>query len=291
MTLRHFKIFIEVCETMNMTQAAERLFISQSAVSQAISDLEIYYGTKLFERLSKRIYLTNAGEKLLSYARHITEMTEEAQASIKALSEREFIRIGASVTVGAAILPQFVRDFKKISPTTEIAVVEDNTSVIESLILSNKVDLGLVEGEIISPDIKTRPFLKDELILICGKKHPFSKKSIINPQELENENFIIREMGSGTRRLFEIKMAASNVNWKASWVCNNSETIKNAVENNLGISVISEKSVAKELVNQTLFSSRIDGIEFIRSFKIAHHKNKFVTEKMNMLINYLTGQY
>lgn len=291
MTLRHFKIFIEVCETMNMTQAAGKLYISQSAVSQAISDLELYYGTKLFERLSKRIYLTNAGEKLLSYARHITEMTEEAETSLKSLSESGLIRIGASVTVGSAILPQIARDFKIISPSTEIEVVEDNTTVIESLILSNEVDLGLVEGEILSPDITVKPFLKDELVLISGMEHPFSEKSVVYPWELENQNFIIREMGSGTRKLFEIKMAAGNINWKASWVCNNSETIKNAVENNLGISIISKKSVLKEVEKKTLFLSKIDGIEFIRYFKIAYHKNKFITEKMDQLMAHLIKHY
>ncbi len=291
MTLRHFKIFIEVCETMNMTQAAERLYISQSAVSQAISDLEAFYGTKLFERLSKRIYLTDAGEKLLSYARHITKMTEEAEASIKSLSESGVIRIGASVTVGSAILPKLVKSFRNVSPTTSFEVIEDNTTVIESLILNNEVDLGLVEGEILSPDITIKPFLQDELILICGKEHPFSQKALVSPSELEKENFIIREKGSGTRKLFEIKMAANNVSWSASWVCNNSETIKNAVENNLGISVISQKSVLKELESKTLFSSKIEGIAFIRQFKIAYHKKKFITQKMNDFMEHLINSY
>ncbi|MCQ4935338.1 LysR family transcriptional regulator [Anaerotignum propionicum] len=291
MTLRHFKIFIEVCETMNMTQAAERLYISQSAVSQAISDLEAFYGTKLFERLSKRIYLTDAGEKLLSYARHITKMTEEAEASIKSLSESGVIRIGASVTVGSAILPKLVKSFQNVSPSTSFEVIEDNTTVIESLILNNEVDLGLVEGEILSPDITIKPFLQDELILICGKEHPFSQKAMVLPSELEKENFIIREKGSGTRKLFEIKMAANNVSWSASWVCNNSETIKNAVENNLGISVISQKSVLKELENKTLFSSKIEGIEFIRQFKIAYHKKKYITQKMNQFMEHLINLY
>jgi len=291
MTLRHFKIFIEVCETMNMTQAAERLYISQSAVSQAISDLEAYYGTKLFERLSKRIYLTDAGEKLLSYARHITKMTEEAEANIKSLSESGVIRIGASVTVGSAILPKLVKSFQNVSPTTSFEVIEDNTTVIESLILNNEVDLGLVEGEILSSDITIKPFLQDELILICGQEHPFSQKAVVFPFELEKENFIIREKGSGTRKLFEIKMAANNVSWSASWVCNNSETIKNAVENNLGISVISQKSVLKELENKTLFSSQIEGIAFIRQFKIAYHKKKFITQKMNQFMEHLIKLY
>ena len=291
MTLRHFKIFIEVCETMNMTQAAERLYISQSAVSQAISDLEAYYGTKLFERFSKRIYLTDAGGKLLSYARHITQMTEEAEASIKLVSESGTIRIGASVTVGSAVLPKLVREFQSISPSTKFEVIEDNTTVIESLILSNAVDLGLVEGEILSPDITVKPFLKDELVLVSGREHPFSKKGMVSPGELEKENFIIREKGSGTRKLFEIKMAANNISWSASWVCNNSETIKNAVENNLGISVISQKSVKKELENKLLFSSKIEGIEFVRHFKIAYHKKKYITAKMNQLMIHLLNRY
>jgi len=91
--------------------------------------------------------------------------------------------------------------------------------------------------------------------------------------------------------LFEIKMAANHVNWSASWECNNSETIKNAVENSLGISVISEKSVLRELENKTLFCSKIDGIEFFREFKIAYHKNKYLTDKMNQLIQHLITKY
>ena len=134
MTLRHFKIFITVCETMNMTQAAEKLYISQSAVSQAISDMESYYGIKLFERLSKKIFLTTSGEKLLSYSRHIISMTQEAQSEIKSLSQNGQIRIGASVTVGSAVLPQIIKNFSALNPTTEMSVIEDNTADRKSVV-------------------------------------------------------------------------------------------------------------------------------------------------------------
>ena len=291
LTLRHFKIFITVCETMNMTQAAEKLYISQSAVSQAISDMESYYGIKLFERLSKKIFLTASGQKLLSYSRHITSMTEEAESELKSLSQNGQIRIGASVTVGSAVLPQIVKDFSVLNQDTKISVVEDNTSAIESLILNNEIDIGLVEGEIVSSDIIVKPFMQDELVLISGKGHSFYERPVVYPQELETQNFIIREKGSGTRKLFETKMAANNINWTATWVCNNSETIKNAVINNLGISVISRKSVEKEVDEKTLLISRINGIEFIRYFKIAYHKNKYITDQMSNLMMYLKNNY
>lgn len=288
LTLRHFKIFITVCETMNMTKAAEKLYISQSAVSQAISDMESYYGVKLFERLSKKIFLTVSGEKLLSYSRHITSMTEEAKYELKSLSQNGQIRIGASVTIGSAVLPQIIKEFSSLNPTTEISVIEDNTSIIESLILNNEIDIGLVEGEIVSSDINVKPFMQDELVLISGKGHHFSEKPLINPQELSKEKFIIREKGSGTRKLFEITMAANNINWESSWTCNNSETIKNAVINNLGISVISRKNIKKEIDDEKLFISKIEGIDFIRCFKIAYHRNKYITSQLKQFIKYLT---
>lgn len=288
LTVRHFKIFITVCKTMNMTQAAEKLYISQSAVSQAISDMESFYGVKLFERLSKKIFLTTSGEKLLSYSRHIISMTEEAENELKSLSQIGQIRIGASVTVGSDVLPKLVKEFLVLNQNIKISVVEDNTSVIESLILNNEIDIGLVEGEIVSPDIIVKPFMQDELVLISGKGHPFHEKTLVYPKELEAQNFIIREKGSGTRKLFETKMAASNINWIASWTCNNTETIKNAVKNNLGISVVSRRSIQREFDEKTLFVSRIKGIEFIRYFKIVHHKNKYITSQINQFINYLT---
>lgn len=288
LTLRHFKIFITVCETLNMTQAAEKLYISQSAVSQAISDMETYYGIKLFERLSKKIFLTISGKKLLSYSRHIISMTEEAQSELKSLSQDGQIRIGASVTVGSAVLPQIIKNFSALNPTTEISVIEDNTAIIESLILNNEIDIGLIEGEIVSSDIIVKPFMQDELVLISGKGHSFSEKPLINSRELSKEKFIIRENGSGTRKLFETKMAANNINWVASWICNNSETIKNAVINNLGISVISKRSIEKEIDKEILFISKIEGIDFIRDLKIAYHRNKFITSQIDQFINYLT---
>jgi DNA-binding transcriptional LysR family regulator len=285
MSLRHFKIFIAVCDEMNMTKASETLFISQSAVSQAISELENQYGVRLFERLSKKLYLTQAGEKLLSYARYITRLYAEVENDMKTLHQNGSVRIGASVTVGGYVLPKLVLHFQKISPQTNVEIYEENTEKIEKMILRDEIDIGLVEGEITSPDILVRPFVDDELILICGAGHRFAKLPCIEPNELEKEKFIIREKGSGTRKTFEDKMTENQLTWKATWTCNNTDTIKMAVAEGLGVSVISRLSVINELASGLLCEIPVKGIKFKRQFKIIYHKNKYLTEIMKRFID------
>ena len=285
MTLRHFRIFVAVCDSMNMTAAAQSLFMSQSAISQAISELEKYYDVRLFERLSRKLYLTQAGEKLLSYARHMLRMNVEVEKDMKSLHETGSIRIGASVTVGANVLPKLVSAFKQLNPEASIEVFEDNTQQVEKLILHDKIDIGLVEGETTSPDIVNTPFMDDELVLICGAAHRFAGLSMIEPHELEKEDFIIREKGSGTRKTFEDVMTANKLSWKVTWTCNNADTIKTAVAQGLGVSVISKRAVEKEAVLGTLCTKSINGIWFDRKFKIAYHKNKYLTDPMKKFIN------
>lgn len=270
---------------MNMTAAAEILYMSQSAVSQAIAELEKYYDVRLFERLSRKLYLTQAGEKLLSYARHMIRMNTDIEKDMNTLHQSGSIRIGASVTVGANVLPGIVSAYKKISPETSIEVFEDNTEQVEKRLLSDKTDIGLVEGDITSPDILSTPFMNDELVLIYGKNHRFSALPIIHPLELEKENFIIREQGSGTRKTFEDVMKEHQLSWKVTWTCNNADTIKAAVIEGLGVSVISRRAVAKEVRTGELYIKPIEGIRFNRKFKIVHHKNKYLTEPMKKFID------
>jgi len=285
MTLRHFKIFVTVCDAMNMTVAAESLYISQSAVSQAIAELEKYYDIRLFERLSRKLYLTQAGEKLLGYARHMIRMNADIEKDMKSMRETGLIRLGASVTIGATLLPELVSAFRRANPATNVEVFEDNTEQIQKRLLKDETDIGLVEGEITSPDILSTPFMDDELVLICGKQHWFAGLSVINPHELEKENFIIREYGSGTRKTFEDVMKAQKLSWEVTWTCNNADTIKAAVIAGLGVSVISRRVVEKEAASGELIIKPVEGVSFLRTFKIAYHKNKYLTAQMKNFID------
>lgn len=284
MTLRHFQIFLAVCDTMNMTAAAEALYISQSAVSQAIAELENHYEVRLFERLSRRLYLTQAGEKLLGYARHMTRMNKEIDLQMQSMREGGLLRIGASVTVGAYVVPELVSSFLNTHPAAEVEVVEDNTTVIEKLLLTDKIDIGLVEGDIVSPDLNVIPFAEDELVLICGKTHRFYGQTLTDPKEMEKEKFIVREQGSGTRKTFENVMAANHISWKPAWTCNNADTIKKAVEKGLGVSVISRRAVEKEAAEGLLYIVPVQNLRFGRLFKIVYHKNKYLHKVMKDFI-------
>ena len=290
MTLRHFQIFVAVCDHMNMTVAAGTLYMSQSAVSQAISELEAYYDVRLFERLSKKLYLTQAGGKLLGYARHIIRLNRDAENDMRSLSQNGIVRIGASVTVGACILPKLAAGFKNKYPGFTLVVTEDNTTQIERLIMRDELDLGLVEGEVTLSDIISRPFTEDILVLICGKTHPFWARQQVEPVELEKENFILREVGSGTRKTFENVMSENALPWTSAWTCNNADTIKMAVAEGLGVSVISKRAVQREIESGMLHSVDINGLTFKRQFKLVYHKNKYHTDSMKHFIDYCTAQ-
>jgi len=249
LTLRYLEIFSVVCQTLNMTTAAQLLFISQSAVSQAISALEKYYQVVLFERLSHKLYLTSAGQKLWAYAQRLLALNAEINREMQVLGENGTLRLGASVTVGTNVLPALIGQFKQLQPRADIYVHEDNTAAIESRLLADQTDLGLVEGQIIAPDIRTTVFATDELTLICSPRHRFARMAKVPAAELENEDFLVREAGSGTRQTFEDALSAQQITWHTKWVCSNTDTIKAAVAANLGVAVISRIAVRQEVAS------------------------------------------
>lgn len=287
MTLRHLKIFICVCDHKSITSASKSLYISQPSVSQAIKELEAYYSIPLFERIGKRIFITYAGKKLLSYARHIISLYNNIEKEMKEISEAGFIRIGASATIGTYILLDLIERFKKINGEVTIETNVENTKSIEQLILTDKLDIGLVEGSISSPDIIETPFMDDELVLIFNSQSKLLGQKVINPTDIDGMNFIVREGESGSRQMFESLMASNSISWQKSWVCNNYETIKNAVISGIGISFISKMAIKEELNSKKLFSNKINGVNLKRKFKIIYHKNKFLTPTTKKFIDYV----
>ncbi len=286
MTLRHYQIFVTVCDSASMTAAAGELSMSQSAVSQAVAELEAHYGVRLFERLSRKLYLTRAGDKLLSYARHIVRMNWEAEREMRAWNDTGVVRVGASVTIGACVLPGLAANYLRRNPGAVLEVTEDNTERIERLLVDDRLDLGLVEGEISLTDIVERPFATDELVLIAGRDHPFFDLESVEPAELDDRSFVLREEGSGTRKTFETVMAERGLKWTASWTCNNADTIKAAVAEGLGVSVISRRAVEREIGLGLLREIPVNGLCFQRRFKVVYHRHKFLTGAMEAFIDF-----
>ncbi|NLM43558.1 MAG: LysR family transcriptional regulator [Clostridiales bacterium] len=289
MTIRHLRIFIEVVKNKSMSAAASKLYISQPTVSQAIRELEEHYGVLLFERLNRKLYITDAGKKLFSYAKDAVKQFDELEEKMFTLNKKEKIRIGATITVGEYLLSDVVNRLIKKEPNIEVYSYMNNTQVIEDKLLNSEIDIGIVEGEIKSPDLICIPEVNDYLVLICNIDHPFAKKKTIKVEELENENFAMREKGSGTRELFERYMAENGLDIKIAFEGNSPEAIKKEVINNNYLAVISICLVEEEVKNSKIHVIECADGAWDRYFSIVYHKDKVLSKGMESLIGIIKG--
>lgn len=284
MTLRHLQIFLAVADAGNMTRASKTLFIAQPTVSQAIAELEKHYGVKLFDRLSRRLYLTGTGAILLGYARHVINLVGEMDQAIAAEADSGSLRIGATLTIGTCLLPDYLAIFARQYPQVSVTVSIRNTRDIEQLVSRNELDLALIEGTVTNPDIMALPFMTDHLVLACCPGHPLcASQGPLPLQALEDQLFIVRERGSGTRELFEHTMALHQVPWRMAWEAINSDAMVQAALNGLGIAVLSRRLIEAPLQSGQLKIIQVEDLELIRSFCLAHHKNKYLTPAMQAL--------
>jgi LysR family transcriptional regulator, transcriptional activator of the cysJI operon len=280
MTIRNLEIFVRVADLGNMTAAAQSLYIAQPTVSQAISEIESHYGIKLFDRLAKRLYITESGKQLLSYARHIIALDEEMELAMKDPEKSGILKVGASLTIGAELMPKLASGFQEKHGELRIHAVVRNTADIENLILRNDIDFALVEGIVHSKSIIAEPFMDDELALVCGKSHALYGIRSVTLEELLKHDFVVREQGSGTRELFESAMISKNAAWNISWECSGSDSIKSAAAGGLGIGVISKRLVEREIAVGELVVLNVPGLDLKRKFSIIFHKNKYITDTM-----------
>lgn len=285
MTIRHLRIFIAVAETGKMGLAAKQLYIAQPTVSQVIADMEKSYGVKLFERLSKKLYITPQGERLLSYARHIVSLFDEMERSMRNSSAQVLLRVGATITVGACVLSPIIRRYEELFPLSQVQVFVDNTRLIEEMLLESQLDVALVEGSVESPDLCTLPVIEDELVLACAPDHPFAFRETLHPEELEGQNFVLREKGSGTRALFEDYLHARQIEVCPKWVCHSADSILSAVEAGQGLTVISRLLAQPRAAEGRLRLLRLADARLTRSFRLVYHKNKYLSEPLRHLMD------
>ncbi|MCD8123653.1 MAG: LysR family transcriptional regulator [Lachnospiraceae bacterium] len=280
MTLRHFQIFAEVVHCGKMNLAAKRLFVAQPTVSQAIAEMEKYYGIRLFERYPQGLVITEEGNRLYQQAVPLLEAYAHLEDTMKAQNRTHTLRIGGTLTVGDSVLRPLLRLYLRDHSDVNIQVTIDNTKAMEELLLANQLDAAIVEGEIHHPYLKTTPTMPDYLVLVCSPEHPFAARRHIAPEELAGQPFLLREAGSGTRLLFEQFMQERLFELNARWVCSSPETIKHAVMDGFGLSVISIRLVEQEIRRGELCLVDVEGCRFERQFSLVCHKDKFRTPQL-----------
>ena len=221
MNIRKLYIFYKTASCLNMSQVAKEMYVSQPSISQCISEIESEIGTKLFDRIGRRLYLTHEGEIFYEYTRRMLNIYEEAINVVQTSnSNKGKLVIGASTTIGTYIMPYIIHKFNKQEKDIQISMIIDNKDHIEDLLLHNKVDLAFVEGSINSKEIIS------------------NGKEFLELDDLKNNTFIIREGGSGTRERFESFLENKEMVFDSYIELSNIEAILNYVKLNIGVSCV-----------------------------------------------------
>ena len=283
MTIRHLKIFIAVAECGSMNTAARELFLSQPTISQAIRELEEYYGTRLFDRLSRRLHITPAGQELLNHAYPLVSQFDQLEHHMLEGSKKDIIRIGSTITVGSCLTSNILNDFQDALPDTETYTFIANTHIIEEKLLRSELDIALVEGEIHHPDLVMVPSIQDFLVLGCAQDHPFAARDEIRVRELEGQKFIMREQGSGTRALFDKFIKRHNLNIRISWEATCPDAFRNAIIYNHCLAVVSVRLLERDIRSRQIRIFNPHTNELKRSFSLVYHKDRIFTPAMDTI--------
>ncbi|PZE22536.1 selenium metabolism-associated LysR family transcriptional regulator [Paenibacillus xerothermodurans] len=271
-------IFYTVAEKGSFSHAAQALHMTQPAVTMQVQSLEDYFGTKLFHRSTKKIELSEAGRTLLPYAKRSIDLMKETDVSMSKFTHmlEGRLHLGASMTVGEYILPRLLGPFGKEYPNISVSMKVINTKQLLDEVLNHQLNFGLVEAEVHHPDVHTEAVMNDELMLIVPRDHPLAQKTEITMEEVLEYQFVLREQGSGTRRVMEEEMAKSGFDpgaMKIVMELGSTGAVKSAVEAGLGISILSQSSLKHEAALGVLAVKRIADIRFSRSFYAIYLKS------------------
>lgn len=283
MTLRDLRIFTEVAKTLSMSESANNLGCAQPTVSQVIASIEAQYGVCLFERLSRRLYLTDDGTYLNTYAQGILALYDEVDANLGSYALAVVLRVGATITVGSSLMGDLVSRFEREHQGISVEVYVDNTETIAQMLSESRLDIALVEGVVHHPSLVAEEVLADSLVLVAANDFPLPDEVAL--PDLEQLPFILREKGSGTRQLFAKLLESRGITIREKWICHSSDAILSAVRSGQGLTVISRRLVANDLAGGVLREIPISGVCFGRMFSLVYHKDKFFTPPLEQLVN------
>jgi len=286
------KVFCIVAETKSFSRASEIIRLTQPAVSLQIQALEEMYGTKLFNRSGCVITLTKAGEMLYKYAKEIISLYSAAEKEIGEFTglTKGVISVGASSTIGNYILPYVVADFRRKYPKVGVHLHVGNTKNVVDYLNAGNIDIGLVEGEVRKQKLVVEKLIPDEMVLIMSPHHPWAKRSVVSVMSLAKEPMIFREEGSGTRQMIEkyfSKHGISSQQLKIALIMGSTESIKGAVEEGLGVSIVSRWAAKKESRFGILKTATFKEDKFVRDFSLVRRKAKEASHTVERFIDFL----
>ncbi|MGB9181759.1 MAG: LysR family transcriptional regulator [Pyrinomonadaceae bacterium] len=264
MEIRQLKAFLAITESGTFTAGAQRVHITQAAISMQIRQLETELGAQLFVRAPRRVILTEAGEALLARARAILREHDAAVSEIAELAGAEHgrLRVGsASAMVSADPLPKILKELKTKHTRAEISVVSGTSESLVRQILAGELDMAFVSLPVEARGIQTEALNRDELVAIASPRHKLARQRVVSAYALAGEKLILGERGGNTRRLIDEFFAAAGVTPTVAMELSRQAAIKQMVEADMGVGIVPLQSVQEEVDEGRLVSWWIEGAQ------------------------------
>lgn len=291
MELRHLKTFLAVADALSFTQAARELGYVQSAVTAHVKGLEAELGVRLFDRLGRKIALTDAGRRLRPYARTIAEMVEEAGETVTSGDGEPVgsVVISAPEMLCAYRLPPVLKQFRARYPRVRLTFRPTSTGALdaglERQLTSGEVDLAFVIDEPIEAgEMQAEPLAEEPLILVAPPGHALAQRDRVGPADLGGEHLLLTDKGCGYRAVFERGLSQAGERPRAFTEFASGEAIKQCVMADMGIAVLAKVSVVKEIEEGKLVELRWKEPGFRLVTQVIRHKGKWLSPALEALL-------
>ncbi len=287
MNLNQLKIFYLAAKKRNLSVAAAELFITQPAVTKGIQRLQEYYDMKFIDHIGKKLVLTDAGEVLYEIAEKIFELESKAEESIRDFQERKRgrIRILSSESFGDYYLPRIIIPFSKAYPLVRITMnILPTEQVIENTATLNN-DLGFISYPVEHKKLLVKEVLEDQLVIITPPDHPLGRYPTLEPSNLEDQLLIMHETGSAPRKALENYIRKNDLSVSIHLELSSNRAIKRAVEDGIGIALISRKVANEEIRNKRLRAIPLSDRSMTRKFYMVYHQDKYLSESLQNFID------
>lgn len=287
---RRLQVFHTVARLLSFTKAAEALHMTQPAVTFQIRQLEEHFNTRLFDRAHNRISLTEAGSQVYKYADRIIGLYNEMENEVRRLTGdvMGLLMVGASTTIAEYVLPALLGEFQSSFPQVKLRLSVSNSVGVVHMVENNEVDIGIVESPVNNKNLVVEVCWHDQLVLICPRDHELARRDRVRVAELKHHPFLCREEGSGTRDFISgyLKSNGMSLNdMDLAMEFGSPESIKSAVESGLGVSIISQATLAKELALGTLAVVPLDP-PLVRPFSLVYQRQKFRLRAMEEFLEF-----
>lgn len=283
-SMRQLQVFAEAARTLSFARAAQNLHLTPAAVSLQIKQLEEIAGLALFERIGRRIYLTDAGDALLVHAHSVLHAVRDADETLDRIKGLR----GGHITVGMVstakyFAPRLLARFKVQYPQVEISLFAHNREEVKGQLARNEIDMAIMGRPPQGMDTIARPFAKHPFVIVADPQHPLAARREISVADLREESFLVREHGSGTRSAMEQLFAHHNFSPRVGMVMSSNETIKQAVMASMGIAFISRHTIGLELATGYLKELDVAGLPVLRDWYVVYRQEKRLSPAQSAL--------